>query len=209
MISIFLVEDNPDAAFLISELLKQNQNFLYKGMAPNGKEGLIAIETMQPDVALIDIGLPDIDGIEIVRLLRPTCPNTQFIMCTAIDTDEKVFEALKTGASSYMLKSSTEEEMVTIIEGVYEGQSPMNSDIARKFISMVQLENKPNTPDQSLNITPKEGEILNLLAKGHSYKEISDLANITIKTLKGRIYRLYEKLHVDNRTEAINKYFGK
>ncbi len=205
MISVFLVEDNKDALFLLSEILESAENINFLGHAENGVDAIESIEQLQPNVVLMDIGLPDIEGTAIVKLLKPKYPTVQFVMCSVIDTDEKIFESIIAGASSYLLKNSEETTILETIAGVHDGMSPMNGDIARKMINMIH---QANTPNMALNVTKKESEILDLLSKGHTYTEIADQVNITVKTLKGYIYRLYEKLQVDNRTEAVNKYFG-
>lgn len=205
MIKIFLVEDNPDALYFLTETLANIKTFELLGFAENAHQAIETIERYKPDVVLMDIILPDMNGIDCVRHLKRSCPLTQFVMCTVVDTDEKVFESIMAGASSYIVKNTDEQALIETIEGVYAGQSPINGDIARKIINIIQ---KKSVRNHNLNITRKESEILEYLAKGYTYKEISSYGNITIKTLKGHIYRLYEKLQVDNRTEAVNKYFG-
>ena len=173
----------------------------------NGEEALKGIPELQPDVVLMDIGLPGINGIDCIKQLKPTCPRTEFLICTIYDEDEKVYQALEYGASSYILKSSKPEFLLQSILEVHNGGSPMSPDIARKLVQ--RFRQKENKNVAVLNITPREKEILELLSQGLFYKEASDQLGISINTLKRHIYNMYQKLQVDNKTEAINKVFGK
>lgn len=186
--------------------MRSSEEIIFYGNEVNGANAISTIIEMQPDVVVVDIGLPDMSGINIVKLLKPQFPHIQFLMCTVFDTDEKVFESIKCGASSYILKNSDRDEFIATIKGVYAGLSPMSGDIARRVIRMVQ---KATLPASQIKVTKREKEVLELLAKGHTYVEISDQLSITVKTLKGMIFKLYQKLHVDNRTEAVNKYLGR
>ncbi len=205
-IYVYIVEDQDDMYELTKSMIDNMSDISILERATNGKDAIKQIPKLKPDVVIMDIGLPDITGIDCVRTLKPSLPEAEFIMFTVFDTDEKIFEALKVGASSYLTKSSSPEELEQTIKGVHQGESPMNGDIARKMISILQRSNQPN---KDLKVTNKEEQVLNLLAKGQTYIEIADNLNITVKTLKGHIYRLYQKLQVDNRTEAVNKYFGR
>ena len=127
-------------------------------------------------------------------------------MCTAYDEDEKVFLALQSGANSYILKKSKPEVLLSAIQEVHEGGSPMSSDIARKIV--MKLQQTPATTKVEYHITNREEEILEQLSKGLTYTEIADKLFISIKTLKKHIYNINVKLHVDNRVEAINKFYG-
>jgi two-component system, NarL family, response regulator LiaR len=206
MISVFIVEDNEDIMTMLKTIVESNKNYSCVGAAFTGTKALQQIPEILPDIVLMDIGLPDINGIECVKKLKVKCPQTEFMMCTVYDEDEKVFEALKAGANSYILKRSKPELLLRAMEEIMEGGSPMSPDIARKIVR--RFHQKANTKEQ-YHITPKEEEVLNLLSKGHTYEEIAHQLNITVKTLKKHIYNIYEKLHVDNRVEAINKFFGR
>ena len=147
------------------------------------------------------------DGIECVRKLKLLCPRTEFVMCTIYDEDEKVYQALEFGATSYILKRSKPEFLLQAIREVYAGGSPMSPDIARKIVQRFQK----TTTDivTEAHITPREMEILELLSTGALYKEVADKLGISINTLKRHIYNSYEKLQVDNKTVAFNKVFKK
>lgn len=206
MISVFIVEDNADIQILLQTVVNRHEEYTCVGVVSTGGDALKKIPELLPDVVLMDIGLPDISGIDCVRKLRPQCPNVEFIMCTIYDEDEKVFQSLEAGANSYILKKSKPELLLTAIREVYEGGSPMSSDIARKVVAKMQRQGRPTT---DYGITPREEEVLTMLSRGLTYNEVADGLFISVKTLKKHIYNIYEKLHVDNKVEALNKFFGK
>lgn len=206
MISVFIVEDNPDIQLLLQTIVSRDDEYACIGVVMTGTEALLKIPELLPDVVLMDIGLPDISGIDCVRKLKPLCPNVEFIMCTIYDEDEKVFQSLEAGANSYILKKSKPELLLRAIREVYEGGSPMSSDIARKIVAKMQRREQDRS---NFGITPREVEVLHMLSKGLTYNEVADGLFISIKTLKKHIYNIYEKLHVDNKVEALNKFFGK
>ena len=206
MISVFIVEDNPDIQLLLQTIVGRDDEYACIGVVSTGTEALQKIPELLPDVVLMDIGLPDISGIDCVRKLRPVCPNVEFIMCTIYDEDEKVFQSLEAGANSYILKKSKPELLLSAIREVFEGGSPMSSDIARKIVAKMQRKDDTRV---TYGITPREVEVLTMLSKGLTYNEVADGLFISVKTLKKHIYNIYEKLHVDNKVEALNKFFGK
>ncbi len=206
MISVLIVEDNEDIQLLLQTVVSRNDEYSCIGVVSTGADALKKIPELLPDVVLMDIGLPDISGIECVRKLKPQCPNVEFIMCTIYDEDEKVFQSLEAGANSYILKKSKPELLLTAIREVYEGGSPMSSDIARKIVAKMQ---RKDTARTDYGITPREEDVLVKLSKGLTYSETADQLFISVKTLKKHIYNIYEKLHVDNKVEALNKFFGK
>lgn len=206
MISVFIVEDNPDIQLLLQTIVSRDDEYACVGVVPTGTEALRRIPELLPDVVLMDIGLPDVSGIDCVRKLKPLCPNVEFIMCTIYDEDETVFQSLEAGANSYILKRSKPELLLSAIREVYEGGSPMSSDIARKIVARLQRKDQART---QYHITPREVDVLTMLSKGLTYTEVADGLFISVKTLKKHIYNIYEKLHVDNKVEALNKFFGK
>jgi two-component system, NarL family, response regulator LiaR len=208
MLSVFIVEDNPDIQLLLQAVVSRDVDYACVGVVGTGGEALRRIPELLPDVVLMDIGLPDISGIDCVRKLKPLCPNVEFIMCTVYDEDEKVFQSLEAGANSYILKRSSPDLLLSAIREVYEGGSPMSSDIARKIVA--RLQRKDNEQVRiDYHITAREEDVLTMLSKGLTYTEVADQLFISVKTLKKHIYNIYEKLHVDNKVEALNKFFGK
>jgi two-component system, NarL family, response regulator LiaR len=206
-ISIAIVEDNEEIRKSLVAFMQNADGILCIGQYANAETALKEIPEILPDVVLMDIGLPKMNGIECIRQLKPLCPSVQFMICTIYDEDEKIFDALEAGANSYILKRSKPDQLVDAIRDLYEGGSPMSSDIARKLVLSFQ---KKQIPDRtSFGITPREAEILDLLAEGLSYKEIAAKIFISVKTIRKHIYNIYEKRHVHSRLEAINKFFGK
>jgi DNA-binding NarL/FixJ family response regulator len=151
--------------------------------------------------------LPGMNGIECIRQVKGKSPNTQFMMFTVYENDEKVFEALKAGASGYLLKNTGLVQMIEALKELHSGGSPMSANIARKLVTMFRDQEKNNQPLEVLS--KRENEILLLLSKGLLYKEIAEQLLISNNTVKQHIHKIYEKLHVQNRTEAINKAYGK
>ena len=165
------------------------------------------IEAVQPDVVLMDINIPDKNGIEAVKEIKEKFPQVQVCMQTVFEDDDKVFEALEAGASGYLLKKTPKEKIMDALQELYEGGSPMSTQIARKVIKSFQQRNHLN--EESNLLTPKEKEVLELLSKGFLYKEISEKLHISLNTVKQHIHKTYLKLHVCNRTEAVIKVYGK
>ena len=156
---------------------------------------------------MMDINLPGMNGIECIRQVKSKVPLTQFMMFTVYENDEKVFEALKAGASGYLLKNTGLVQLIESLKELHNGGSPMSSNIARKLVSVFREKEKNNQPVE--NLSNRENEILLLLSKGLLYKEIAEQLSIATNTVRQHIHKIYEKLHVQNRTEAINKAFGK
>jgi DNA-binding NarL/FixJ family response regulator len=155
----------------------------------------------------MDINLPGMNGIECIRQIKDKIPGTQFMMFTVYENDEKVFEALKAGASGYLLKNTGLVQLIESLKELHNGGSPMSANIARKLVTLFRSEQKETTNLEILS--NRENEILLLLTKGLLYKEIAEQISISVSTVRQHIHHIYEKLHVQNRTEAINKAFGK
>jgi len=152
----------------------------------------------------MDIGLPGINGIECIKQLEGKCPNTQFLICTIYEEDEYVFEALKAGATGYILKNSSPAMILDSIIELHKGGAPMSRLIARKVIQTMQ---KPKVNKELELLTPRENEVLILLSEGFRYKEIADKLKIDPGTVQRHVHNIYEKLHVQSRAEALNKAF--
>jgi DNA-binding NarL/FixJ family response regulator len=207
-VTVCIVEDRIDIREALFLLVGSHPNFSVIGAFENAEEALGAIPELQPNVVLMDIDLPKMNGIECIKLLKPQCPRVQFMICTVYDEDEKVFEALRTGANGYILKRSPPAKLLEAIVELYHGGSPMSSDIARKIV--LSFQQKPEEKIQEeYHITHREQEILQLLSKGLSYQELADKLFISSKTVRKHIFNIYEKLHVNSRMEAVNKYFGR
>lgn len=206
-ISIAIVEDLDAVRNSLKDFISLNTDFIVLGAYKTGEEALVNLPQITPDIVIMDINLPGMNGIECIRQVKDKSPNTQFMMFTVYENDEKVFEALKAGASGYLLKSTGLLQIVESVQELQQGGSPMSANIARKLVNLFRDNSKGN-PSMDV-LSPREKEILQLLAKGLLYKEIADQLQITTGTVRIHIHKIYDKLHVQNRTEAINKAFGK
>jgi DNA-binding NarL/FixJ family response regulator len=205
MISVSIIEDDPSVRTILESWVSDAKGFRCAGVHANAAHALARIPVEKPDVALVDINLPDQSGIECVWQLKPLLPMTQFLMLTMYEDAEHIFKALEAGATGYLLKRNSREEVLASVRQVHEGGSPMPSFIARKVVSFFQRFRQPSRDDVQ-SLAPRESEILQLLVRGYSYKEIADLLGISIPTVNTHIHRTYEKLHVHSRGQAVARY---
>lgn len=206
-ISIVIVEDLDVVRNGLKDFISLSTDFLVVGTFKTGEEASEHLPEIKPDIVIMDINLPGINGIECIRQVKDKSPSTQFMMFTVYENDDKVFEALKAGASGYLLKNTGLLQIAESVKELHEGGSPMSANIARKMVNLFRDTDK-KTPFLDI-LSTREKEILQLLAKGLLYKEIAEQLHITTGTVRIHIHKIYEKLHVQNRTEAINKAFGK
>jgi DNA-binding NarL/FixJ family response regulator len=207
IISLALVEDLSEVREALEQFISLNPEFSVCGSFKCAEDALHQLPFLSPDIVIMDINLPGMSGIECIKQLRGKMPRTQFMMFTVYENDERVFEALKAGASGYLLKNTRLSQLVEALRDLYDGGSPMSANIARKLVTLFREE---HTETQStILLSKRENEILRLLSKGLLYKEIADQLGISTGTVRQHIHNIYEKLHVQNRTEAINKAFGK
>jgi len=204
-ITVSIVEDLDEVRQALERLIRQSEKFYLAGSFNNAELAEKNVPLQPPDIVIMDINLPGISGIECVKRIKEKCNDTQFIMFTIYEEDEKVFEALKAGAHGYLLKKTSKEKLLEALEELHNGGSPMSTNIARKVIEAFEKKDRPAEEVDSL--TNKEKQILHLLAKGFLYKEIANQLHSTRNTIKQHIHHIYEKLHVQNRTEALNKAF--
>jgi DNA-binding NarL/FixJ family response regulator len=205
MIHICIIEDLPEIRDGLKRLINNQSNMTLAFAVESAEEAIPLLIEKEPDIAVIDINLPGINGIDCIRKVKNKCPQTQFMIFTIYENDEKVFDALAAGASGYILKKTPNEKVIEAIVDLHDGGSPMSGQIARKVIGFF---NESKTPKHEL-LTKKENEILLLLSKGFLYKEVAFKLEITIGTVTQHIHNIYEKLHVSNKTEALNKVYGK
>jgi DNA-binding NarL/FixJ family response regulator len=206
MIHVVIIEDIKEIREGLQLLIDSSDGFSCLQTFPNAEQAIEQLPASCPDVVLMDINLPGISGIEAVKKLKGQCTRTQFIMSTVYEDDENIFESLKSGASGYLLKKTAPSKILDAITEVFEGGSPMSSQIARRVIASFQ---KKDSIDETDILTPKEKEILKALAKGLRYKEIADEMKISMETVRSHARKIYEKLHVQSRTEALNKIYGR
>jgi len=203
-IRVSIVEDNGGTRESLTELLNRAPLLRCVGAHPSGEEALRQIPAEAPDVVLMDINLPQMNGIECVARLKRQLPQTQVLMLTTYEESDLIFDSLRKGASGYLLKNMPPAELVQAIEQVHAGGAPMSMQIARKVVTHFQQIKKPQSDMEQL--TKREHEILALLAKGYLYKEIADLIGVTLSTVRAHLHTVYEKLHVQSRTEAVVKF---
>jgi DNA-binding NarL/FixJ family response regulator len=202
-IAVAIVEDDSSVREILSEWIGRAQGFECVGCYANAEIALEKMPPQNPAVVLMDINLPGISGIECVRRLKPLLPLTQFVMLTVYEDADHIFNALAAGASGYLLKQTPRDELLSALSDVHVGGSPMTSNIARKVVQSFQ---RPAIHvDESANLSPREREVLELLARGYLYKEISDALGIGVPTVNTYIRRIYEKLHVRSRAQAVAK----
>jgi len=209
-IKVCIVDDNSELRSALQEILSMSPGLDCTGTMNTAEEAVEKLPLLKPDVVLMDINLGvGNSGIDCVRELKGKMPDTNFMMCTVYEEDEKIFEALSAGASGYILKKTAPQKLIEAIRELYQGGAPMSSQIARKVVAAFQ--NKTHTPDENnlTMLTPREKEILELLSRGLMYKEIAWELDISQETVRKHVYRIYEKLHVGNRVEAVNKYYGR
>jgi RNA polymerase sigma factor (sigma-70 family) len=210
-IRVGLVEDDDVIRESLAVLINGASGFECVSVNPSAENALKELPLAKPQVVLMDINLPGKSGVECVTELKNTFPEIQIIMLTMYDDDQAVFESLEAGASGYLLKRTPHVEILEAITDVWNGGSPMSSSIARKVIQSLQGKNKARekvSQSPAPSISPREEEILKLLTKGFRYKEIADQLSISIETVRTHLRRIYEKLQVSSRTEAVVKFLG-
>lgn len=206
-ITIAIVEDLDEVRDGLKNFISLSSEFKILDTFKTAEEAVNDLPRLKPDIVIMDINLPGMNGIDCIREIKNKTPATQFMMFTVYENDEKVFEALKAGASGYLLKNTGLVQLIESLKELHNGGSPMSANIARKLVTLFRNEQKETTPLAILSA--RENEILQLLTKGLLYKEIADQLSISVSTVRQHIHHIYEKLHVQNRTEAINKAFGK
>ncbi|WP_298136882.1 response regulator transcription factor [Flavobacterium sp.] len=206
MITICIIEDIIDIQKGLKAIIENDNRFNLLNCFDNAEDAIELIPSLQPNVVITDINLPNKSGIDCVHEIKQVFQDIQFIMFTIYEDNDQVFEALKAGASGYILKNTSPNKIVESILELYEGGSPMSPKIARKVLSSFN-QNISNPVNQL--ITKREQEVLELLSKGFLYKEIADKLNISLSTVKRHLNHIYTKLQVQNKTEAVNKLYGK
>jgi DNA-binding NarL/FixJ family response regulator len=204
MNTIAVVEDNPVMRNSFQQWINAAPGFHCVAACASAEEALVEIPLHNPDVVLMDVHLPGESGIACTAQLKEKLPGVQIIIVTVYRNQELIFKALQAGASGYLLKRSTPEEILKAIGEVLSGGAPMTGEIARMLVEAFQK--KPASPASCDGLTQRESEILVLLSRGLSNKEIADPLNISYDTVRAHLRHIYEKLHVRGRTEAVRKY---
>src|SRR5215475_3817837 len=204
-IRVSIVEDDLPAREILTAWLADADGFEFVSAFGSAEDGLLQLPRQMPDVVLMDIKLPGISGVECVRQLKPQMPQTQFVMHTVYEDSNYIFNALQAGATGYLLKQASHDELLAALKYVHTGGSPMTSYIARLVAQCF-----PSAPvETDDNLSPRERDVLEMLIRGFLYKEIADSLNISVRTVDTYIRRIYEKLHVRSRAQAVAKYVGR
>jgi DNA-binding NarL/FixJ family response regulator len=206
-IKVSIVEDDEWIRGNLASQISRTPGFTCTGCYADGEEAISQIPKNVPNVVLMDINLPKMNGIECVRRLKPLVPSVQILMLTVYEDSDKIFDSLLAGASGYLLKRTPQSQIIEAITDVYRGNSPMTGHIARK---VVQYFNQRGSEDKEIEkLSKREREVLDCLAKGIPYKEIADVLSVSIDTVRIHIKGIYGKLHVHSRGEAVAKYLRK
>jgi DNA-binding NarL/FixJ family response regulator len=203
-ITVSIVEDNEQLRTTLARVLNRTEGFICLSHYPSAEAALEGLPRDKPNAVLMDINLPGLNGVECVRRLKPLLPETQIVMLTVYEDTENIFNALAAGASGYLLKRTPRAELIEALHEVHRGGSPMTAHIARKVVQSFQ-QPAPAAPATE-NLSHREQEVLDCLAQGFLYKEIADKLGISYETVHTYIRRIYEKLQVRTRTEAVAKF---
>ncbi len=203
-ITVSIVEDNHQLRGTLARVIGRAEGFQCVSHHATAEEALKALPETRPNVVLMDIHLPGMSGVDCVRQLKPVLPDTQIVMLTAYEDTENIFNSLAAGASGYLLKRTSSAELVAALREVSQGGSPMTAHIARKVVQSFQKTGP--SPQATENLSQREQEVLDCLAQGFLYKEIADKLGISYETVHTYIRRIYEKLQVRTRTEAVAKF---
>jgi DNA-binding NarL/FixJ family response regulator len=204
MISVSIVDDEKKLCKSIATFLNGSEGFRCVSIYGSAEAALQHLPADRPDVVLMDINMAGMDGIECVRQLKILAPQIQILMLTVYEDTEQIFKALAVGATGYLLKRLEPDELLQAIRDVIDGGSPMSNSIARKVVASFQEAKRAGEPQFLLS--PREQSVLDCLAKGLAYKQIADQLDISINTIRTHLRHIYEKLHVQSRTEAVAKY---
>lgn len=212
MINVVVVEDDPILRRSFVEIIDSTTDCRCTGAFASGEEAVSRIPKLKPNVAVMDINLPGIDGIECVRQLAPVLPDLQIVMLTVYQDAANLFNALAAGASGYLVKPARAGELLGAIRDLDQGGAPMTGALARKVVEAFRLQPKPSSlqPDDSAmqELAQREQEVLDLLAQGFSYKEIADKLGISFSTVHTYVQRIYKKLHVRSKNAAVARWLG-
>jgi DNA-binding NarL/FixJ family response regulator len=204
-IAVAIVEDDVPAREILAGWIRNAEGFRLAGEYDDAETAIARLPSEKPSVVLFDINLPGMNGIECVRRLKPRLPDTQFVMVTVYEDANHIFNALSAGASGYLLKQMRRNELLDALRDVHAGGSPMSSQIARKVVQNF-YRSETQTDGATVELSGREREVLELLARGYLYKEIAEMLKISVQTVNTYIRRIYEKLHVRSRAQAVAKY---
>ncbi len=203
-INVAIVEDNRSFRSKLAAYLNETPGFHCVCVCDSAEDAVKSIPRLLPDVVLMDIHLPSMSGVDCTRRLKELCPAVQILILTVYEDNDRIFGALKAGASGYLLKRADPADILRAIQEVKQGGAPMSCQIARRVVQSFQETAADPLKDEKLS--QREEEILQQLSKGYSTKEIADHSSISVNTVRTHLQHIYEKLHVRSRTEAVLKF---
>ena len=206
MIRVFVYDDNAGRQEALKLLLGKEIDMEFVGARENCNTVEEDMQRYIPDVVLMDIDMPQVNGIEGLKRIKKSMPQVQIIMQTVFEDESKIFEAIYAGADGYFLKKTPPDKLIDGIRDVLEGGAPMTPYVAKKVLEMFQVQSTGKRPNH-FDLTPREVEILVMLTKGMSYKMIADATGLSFHTVNAHLKKIYEKLHVHSATEAVAKAF--
>jgi DNA-binding NarL/FixJ family response regulator len=206
-IAVALVEDDTAVRGGLEVLINNSARCRCVAALPNAEEALARLLPLKPDVVLMDIQLPGLSGIECIRQLKQRQPKLQIMMLTVFEDHDRIFQSLQAGASGYLLKQTPPQKLLEAIMELHQGGAPMSMQIARRVVEVFQQ--KSSEPAEAAALSPRERQIIALLGKGFLYKEIADQLGLSVETIRTHIHNIYDKLHVQTRTEAVMKMYGR
>lgn len=206
-ITIAIVEDDPRIRSTLATILSRDPDCWCNGEYGTAEDALMQIPEVLPDVVIMDINLPGMNGVECVRKLAKLSPNSHILMLTVFNDTETIFDALRAGAVGYLTKPVRAAQLLSAVHDVIGGGAPMTSSIARMVVQSFQK--LPPTGTEGDGLSPREREVLEHLSKGYLYKEIADMMQVSYSTVRTHIERIYGKLHVQSRSQAVARYFGR
>jgi DNA-binding NarL/FixJ family response regulator len=210
-IRVAIVEDDRKLRLELADMMAGETRLDCVSTCASGEEALRTLPPLRPDVIIMDINLKGMSGIECTRELKPRLPDTHILMLTMFDDTDKIFAALRAGATGYLLKRFAADELLSAMEEALAGGSPMTPQIARRVVKGLQEQEgvpRPQAEAELEQLTDREKELLSLMARGKHYKEVAEALGISTDTVRSHIRRIYRKLHVHSRTEAVVKFLG-
>jgi len=205
MITIGIVEDNRDLRASLKRMVEAAPGYKCVCVCETAEDALEQMATVKPEVVLMDIHLPNRSGIECTRRLRDMCPATQVLILTVYEDYDSILNALKAGASGYLLKRSSSRDILKAIAEVKEGGAPMSTQIARKVVASFREPSKSSQSAEN-SLSEREAEVLAFMTQGHSEKEIAEKMHVSVNTIKSHRKHVYQKLHVRSRSEIMLRY---
>jgi DNA-binding NarL/FixJ family response regulator len=207
-IKVAIVDDNDNIRNSLAEVINDSANLKLAGVFEDGQAAVAAISQLKPDVVIMDIEMPGMDGVECVRRLKAQLPEVNVLMLTVYEDSDRLFESLKAGAGGYLLKRTSSAGLVQAIRELHAGGSPMTPQIARRVVQFISSSAKTSkaTAAELAELTPRERKFLDELAQGYAYKEIADHLGISLDGVRNYVRNIYKKLHVHSKLELVNKY---